>query len=75
MFGSSGSNLLIASGTRMSENSATTGGAMYCDACQQMTMTTSALVESNHASTYGGGAYCNLCECVLFKGIIFANNT
>ena len=74
MYGSPGANLLMAYGTSLSSNEATTGGAIHCDGCQQLTMTTSAVAQSNRAQQ-GGGAYCNQCECVLFQDILFQNNT
>ena len=74
MYGSPGANLLIAYGTSLSDNTAVTGGAIQCDGCQQLTMTTQAVVQSNTAEQ-GGGAYCSQCECVLLQDIVFQNNT
>ena len=73
MYGSPGANLLMAFNTTLSENSAVTGGAVHCDGCQQLTMTTEAVVRDNTANQ-GGGAYCSQCECVLFQNVTFENN-
>lgn len=74
MYGSPGANLLLAFDSSLSDNSAVTGGAVHCDGCQQLTMTTQAVVRDNTADL-GGGAYCSQCECVLFQNATFENNT
>lgn len=73
LFGNSGANLLTGFGTVMSNNTAMTGGAVHCDSCQQLTMTTGSIIEHNHAAR-GGGACCLTCECILFQDVHFLNN-
>lgn len=66
--GNSGSQPMV-----LSNNTAMTGGAVHCDSCQQLTMTTGSVIEYSHAAR-GGGACCLTCECILFQDVHFLSN-